>query len=206
MKKVAVAVLLAALFGAIIGIFWHQELQYALPTPVPANYQVVLPDEIIRFDSALISQQHDRPKLLHFFSPDCPCSRFNLAHFESLIKTYGKEIDFYVVIEDEALVEAAKRKIQPDVTIVVDRTQALAKACGVYSTPQAALIRTNNKLYFRGNFNRSRYCTDPNSNFVQMALDSLLSNKAAPFFSELATISYGCEIGTLENSTQPVIQ
>ena len=206
MKKVAVAVLLVALFGAIISIFWYQELQYLLPTPVPANYRVVLPNEIIRYDSTLIPQQHNRPKLLHFFSHDCPCSRFNLAHFESLTKTYGKEVDFYVVIEDEKLVEAARNKIQPGVTIIIDKDQTLAKACGVYSTPQAALIQANNTLYFRGNFNRSRYCTDPNSNFVQMALDSLLSNKAAPFFTELATTSYGCGIGRLENSAQPVIQ
>lgn len=206
MRKVAVAVLLTALFGAVVGIFWYQEIQYVLPTPVPSNYKVVLPNEIIRFDSTLLPQQHDRPKLLHFFSPNCPCSRFNLAHFESLTKTYEKEVDFYVVIEDETLVEDAKKKIQPDVTIVVDKNQTLAKACGVYSTPQAALIQTNNKLYFRGNFNRSRYCTDPNSNFVQMALDSLLDNKTAPFFSELATTSYGCSISKLEDSTQPVIQ
>jgi len=206
MRKVTVAVLLTALFGGVITIFWFQEAQYLLPTRVPADYQVVLPNEIIRFDSILIPGQHERPKLLHFFSPNCPCSRFNLAHFKSLTKTYGKEVDFYVVIEDEGQVEAAKKKIDRDVTIVVDKNQALAKACGVYSTPQAAIIQLDNKLYFRGNFNRSRYCTDPNSNFVQMALDSLLNNKAAPFFSELATRSYGCEIDNEHTSDQPTIR
>lgn len=195
MRKVAVAVLLTALFSGVIGIFWYQEGQYLLPTPVPANYRMVLPNEIIKFDSTLIPQQYDRPKLLHFFSPYCPCSKFNLAHFKSLTKEYQNDVDFYVVIDNEDQVEAAKEKIDSDVTIIIDKDQALAKACGVYSTPQAALIQANNKLYFRGNFNRARYCTDPNSNFVQIALDSLVNNKAVPHFSELATQSYGCEIG-----------
>jgi hypothetical protein len=84
--------------------------------------------------------------------------------------------------------------VEKDIKIVVDKNEKLAKACGVYSTPQAALIQSSNKLYFRGNYNRSRYCVDKNSNFVQMALDSLMASKEPPHFIELATQSYGCSI------------
>lgn len=206
MRKVAVVTVLVTLFCSVIVIFWYQEAQYLLPAPVPATYRVVLPSEIILFDSTLISQKHERPKLLHFFSPNCPCSRFNLPHFKSLTETYGTQVDFYVVIEHEDQIEAAKQKIDSDVVIVVDKHQELAKACGVYSTPQAALIQADNKLYFRGNFNRSRYCTDPGSNFVQMALDSLLQHKSPPFFSELATQSYGCVIPDQQSFPQPNLQ
>jgi hypothetical protein len=66
--------------------------------------------------------------------------------------------------------------------------------CGVYSTPQAVIIDRNQKLYFRGNYNKSRYCTDKSSNFGQMAIDSILKNKAEPHMSELATIAYGCQL------------
>lgn len=200
MRKVLVAVLLTALFCGVVAIFWFQEIQYQLPTPVPSNYQVVLPNAIIKFDSALLPQEHERPKFLHFFNPNCPCSRFNLPHFNALTKTYNQRVDFYVVVEAEHQIEAAKKKIGADVIIVLDKDQALAKACGVYSTPQAALIQSNNKLYFRGNFNKSRYCTDPNSNFAQMAMDSLLQHKPAPYFSELAVQSYGCQIPANETA------
>ena len=203
MKKVALIIILSGILVAIGGIFWYQEMQYLMPTPVPAGYQVIHPEELIQYDTVLLPQQHKKPKLLHFFSPECPCSRFNLKHFQALRKEYGQEIDFYVVVDSEDKVEPAKKLISDGVTIVVDSSKKLAKACGVYSTPQAAIIQTSNRLYFRGNYNRSRYCTNKESNFVQMALDSLVANKRPPLFNELAIQSYGCSIPTSE---APVIQ
>jgi hypothetical protein len=203
MKKIAVIVILSGIFLAIVGIFWFQEIQYLMPTPVPTGYKVVHPEELVRYDSMLIPEQHAKPKLFHFFNPECPCSRFNLKHFQALNKEYGSEIDFYVVVDSEEKVSRAKALISSEVTIVVDQNKKLARACGVYSTPQAAIIQTSNQLYFRGNYNRSRYCTSKESNFVQMALDSLVAEKNPPVFIELATNSYGCSIPSAET---PVIQ
>jgi hypothetical protein len=194
MRIAAVTFILLAVSTGIAFIFWYQELQYLLPTPVPKNYQAVLPNQIIEFDSALIPKQYAKPKLLHFFSPDCPCSRFNLKHFLSLNRKFSKEIDFYVVITKREDITSAQYMTERKIPIVVDKDEKLAKACGVYSTPQAALIQNDNKLYFRGNYNRSRFCTDMNSNFVQMAMDSLIARKDPPHFIELATQSYGCSI------------
>lgn len=194
MKKVTVAFTLIGIFTAIVWLFWYQGMQYLLPTPIPENYQVVFPNEVIRYDTALIPQQYPKPKLLHFFNPDCPCSRFNIKHFQSLEKNYGNNVDFFVVVTGQEKVRSAKRLIGSDIRILVDQHETLAKACGVYSTPQAALIQKTNLLFYRGNYNRSRYCTDKNTNYVEMALDSLVSMKAPPHFSELATRSYGCSI------------
>lgn len=203
MKKVALFIILSGILVAIVGIFWYQEMQYLMPTPVPSGYTVVHPEELIEYDTVLIPQRHEKPKVLHFFNPECPCSRFNLTHFQSLNKEYADEIDFYVVVDSDEKVEPAKKLINSGVTIVVDKGEKLAKACGVYSTPQAAIIQTSNRLYFRGNYNRSRYCTNKESNFVQMALDSLIAKKEPPIFNELATNSYGCSIPTAKN---PVMQ
>jgi thioredoxin-related protein len=200
MRIAALVFLLLVVFSGIAAIFWYQEMQYLLPTPVPENHRVVLPHEVVQFDSVLIPQTNGKPKLLHFFSPDCPCSRFNVKHFLSLNRKYGNAIDFYVVIADKKNVISARNKIEDEVPVIVDTTRELARACGVYSTPQAALIQQNNQLYFRGNYNRSRFCTDKNSNFVQMAMDSLLAGKGPPHFIELATKSYGCSITGEEES------
>lgn len=198
MKKIALIVILSGILISIAAIFWYQEIQYLLPTPVPVGYKVVRPEELIQYDTVLLPQEHKKPKLLHFFSPECPCSRFNLAHFKTLREQYGNEIDFYVVVNSQEKVEPAKSLIDEGVTIVVDTNKKLANACGVYSTPQAAIIQTSNRLYFRGNYNRSRYCTSKESNFVQMALDSLVANKRPPVFNELATSSYGCSLPATE--------
>lgn len=198
MRKFALFLVLSGIVMSIIAIFWYQEAQYLKPTPVPIGYKVVEPETVIRYDSALIPQQHAKPKLFHFFSPECPCSRFNLKHFKSLSRNYNDAIDFYVVVDDEEKVDGAKKLIGREVTIVVDRNKELANACGVYSTPQAAIIETSNKLYFRGNYNQSRYCTNKETNFVQMALDSLVAGRQRPIFNELATTAYGCSIPTNE--------
>jgi hypothetical protein len=200
MRRVGLIFILMCAFAGIAAIFWYQEVQYLLPTPVPKDYRVVLPQDVIQFDSALIAQKNSKPKLLHFFSPDCPCSRFNLKHFLTLNRKYNKTIDFYVVIADKKKVSSAQYMIGHAVPVIIDSNEQLAKACGVYSTPQAALIQYNNQLYFRGNYNRSRFCTNKNSNFVQMAMDSLLAGNEPPHFIELATQSYGCIITEDEES------
>src|SRR6267154_396080 len=102
MKKIAVSLILMSAFLAILALFWYQEMKYLLPTPIPKDYRVVLPDEVIKFDSSLISYHYSKPKLLHFFNPDCPCSRFNLTHFRSLVNNYGQSVDFFVVVESRA--------------------------------------------------------------------------------------------------------
>ncbi|HTJ50299.1 MAG TPA: hypothetical protein VL443_12635 [Cyclobacteriaceae bacterium] len=200
MRVAVVIFILVGVLSAIVGLFWYQEIQYLLPTPIPQDYRVVLPGDVIKYDSILIPQQYSKPKLFHFFNPDCPCSRFNIKHFQSLQKSYSDKVDFFVVVTSQEKVAGAEKLIDKDITIVVDASETLAKACGVYSTPQAALIQSTNQLYFRGNYNRSRYCTDQNSNFVQMALDSLISFRKPPHFNELATHSYGCSIPQKENT------
>src|SRR5688500_1934711 len=127
MRIAAVTFILLAVSTGIAFIFWYQELQYLLPTPVPKNYQVVLPNQIIEFDSALIPKQYAKPKLLHFFSPDCPCSRFNLKHFLSLNRKFSKEIDFYVVITKREDITSAQYMTERKIPIIVDKDEKLAK-------------------------------------------------------------------------------
>jgi hypothetical protein len=195
----AVILILTFIFSAIGYIFWRQEVQYLLPTPLPKDYKAVLPDEVINLDKSLTPSEESRPKLFHFFNPDCPCSRFNLKHFLALKRKFRNEINFYAVVTDQEKVSSAIKMLDEDIPVLVDNEEKLAKACGVYSTPQAAILQKDNKLFFRGNYNRARYCTDKNSNFVQMALDSLVAKRKPPHFSELATDSYGCVLSQTED-------
>ena len=70
----------------------------------------------------------------------------------------------------------------------------VAEAVGVYSTPQAVLVTTKNDLYYRGNYNKSRYCTDKRSNYAEIAITALLGNSPIPEFGPMALKSYGCTI------------
>lgn len=192
MKIILTAVWLALICTGICLLFWHTEWKYNLPTPVPINYHEVPVGTFIPLDE-IKGLKKEKPVLLHFFNPACPCSRFNIEHVRSLIKLYKDRMSIAVVVisDDKSLTERdIQNKFQIDVPIFFNRS--IAGKCGVYSTPQAVIIDDNGKLFYRGNYNRSRYCADEKSNYAQMAIDSLLAKKYHIAFAPVASKSYGC--------------
>jgi hypothetical protein len=193
MRKLAVTIWLLVLLGTIVTFFWYNEWIYKLPTPVPANYQVVERGTTISVP-AKSGCSFDKPVFLHFYNPDCPCSRFNIPHFKSLVKQYSSQIQFVIVPVTHKKITAhdIQQKFDLDVPVLIDTT--LARACGVYSTPQAVILDTTRQLYYRGNYNRSRYCTDKRTEYARMAIDKLLHNNAAVIFDQFALKAYGCQL------------
>jgi hypothetical protein len=169
-------------------LFWKQELKYALPTPVPRAYIPVMLQTSIRLPEAV-----NAPVFLHFFNPECPCSRFNRKYFNQLIYQYKDKIKFKVVIPPYASLEDAKSFFDSDVEVILD-THGWAKACGVYATPQAVIIDEKSQLFYRGNYNRTRYCTDPSTNYAEQALQAFVNKQPLPpsAMDELARRAYGC--------------
>ncbi len=193
MIKIVVVSLLILIGASISFVFWKQELQYVTPTPVPHDYQPVTVNHTVELASLPLKENH-KPIHLHFFNPDCPCSRFNIDQFMSLVRTYNEEIDFYVVVPTQEHQESVNIKFKGIVSVLVDPEQEIAREFGVYSTPQAVLVDTTGKLFYRGNYNRTRYCLDPKTNFAKMAIESIIAGESAPDFHAEATTSYGCEL------------
>jgi hypothetical protein len=192
-KTIAITVLLTA-FTCIGILFWYSEWRYALPTPVPEAYHAVAVGEHIDISSKFTAKKNE-PVFLHFFNPDCPCSRFNVPHFKELVTTYGSQINFAVVVmtkDKDYTEDYIRKKFGLTVPILFDTT--LARDCGVYSTPQAVLLTTDQSLYYRGNYNKSRYCADKKSNYAQIAIDSLLASRQEPVFNTYALTAYGCSL------------
>ena|ERR1700761_4398910 len=192
-KKLIVVIWLGILLVAVGTLFWYNELQYQLPTPIPADYQAVKPGQYIK-EAALLNTAHTKPLFLHFFNPDCPCSRFNIKQFKDLVHLYGPSINFVVVVlnNDKYTVKQIQDKFDLQIPVIFNKP--LAVACGVYSTPQVALLDNDNKLYYRGNYNRSRYCTDEKTSYAKTAINGLLNNHQQLTFSRLALLSYGCKL------------
>ncbi len=194
MKRIFVFAWLVLLFSGILYIFWYNDWKYSLPTPVPHNYHAVLQGTFIDLKGEIPNTAH-KPVFIHFFNPDCPCSRFNIPHFKSLVKQYGNKIRFAVVVLNENYTaKQVQDKYDLDIPILFD--SSIAASCGVYSTPQAVLLDAQHHLYYRGNYNKSRYCTDPGSNYAQMAIDTLLSNDPTPVLDANAFKAYGCQLST----------
>ena len=112
----------------------------------------------------------------------------------SLIKEYGISVNFKIVLVTAK--DYSEKEIQDrfNLNIPVLRDTSLARICGVYSTPQAVIVDSRQRLYYRGNYNRSRYCTDKKTNYAQTALETLLHNKYTSLFDPMAVKAYGCQL------------
>ncbi|HEY6899322.1 MAG TPA: redoxin domain-containing protein [Puia sp.] len=194
MKKSLIFLWLTLVFSGIIAFFWRNEWIYSLPTPVPENYMTVSCGTPIGALRQL--QAGNKPLFLHFFNPSCPCSRFNMPHFRSLVSQYGDSVNFAIVVMSDKTYTVREIQDRFGLNIPVLFDTAIARECGVYSTPQAAIIGPDHKLYYRGNYNKSRYCSDKKSDYARIALEDLLRNRPDKLFSPYALKAYGCQLPT----------
>lgn len=176
---------------AIGVVFWQQDLRYALPTPRPADLRQVPVGTVVELPPALRQWLGDaaaRPLLLHFYNPDCPCSRFNLDHLQLLQARYGTRVQFVEIVESPAVADSGL-----GLPVVADPDGSLAAHFGVYSTPQAVVLDATRRLHYRGNFNATRYCNTPATQFARQALEALL-NGTATVFDPRAETAFGCPL------------
>jgi peroxiredoxin len=190
--------------ASLIGwIFWEHEIKYASPTPLPVNFKNVSVGTTV--DLASLNIPSGKSTVLHFFNPDCPCSKFNMKDFESLSRKYRSEINFYIVLQsdDEDAVADFNERYELDLPVIADVDGAISDRCGIYATPQAVLLNTSSVIYFKGNYNKSRFCTRKETRYVEIALDSLIENKPLPIFvqNEL-TLPYGCALPSDDSSDE----
>jgi hypothetical protein len=195
-SKTILFIFVVASVTILVGwIFWEHELKYANPTPIPNNFVDVAIGEEINLENLGIPLK--RSTLLHFFNPDCPCSKFNMKEFGVLAKRYNGNVNFVVIFQsnDDEQINAFRTKYELDVKIIADTDGRISDVCGIYATPQAVLLNDSSRIYFKGNYNKSRFCTHTQTRFVEIALDNLVANKPLPLFvrNEL-TLPYGCEL------------
>ncbi len=193
MRKMLLMSWLMLLLSAVGALFWYNEWVYHLPTPIPKNYKPISQGKNIKLNGQLAADCTE-PLFLHFFNPDCPCSRFNIENFKSLVRLYGHRVKFVVVVMNNKFYTAKEIQDKFDFDIPVLFDASIAASCGVYSTPQAVLLDPEHKLYYRGNYNSSRYCTDEKTSYAKIAIEGLLHNHEKIIFNQLALRAYGCQL------------
>jgi hypothetical protein len=190
-------------------MFWYQDWRYSFPTPRPEGLLQPPLGTLMAVAQLLpgrAPQDSSRPLLVHFFNPNCPCSRFNVDHIQELNRIYQGRVNFIAVLEEDTTdkLVAGYQKLGLPFQAVVDSSGAIAQALGVYSTPQAAILDPRGALVFRGNYNSSRYCTDPASQYARIALDAFLAHKPPPAMEPAALIAYGCPLPKANTQGQTV--
>lgn len=194
MKAGIYGVIVSLIVAALVHIFWQYEVKYALPTPVPMDLKEVCIGEKVAFEPFIV--QGEKPMLVHFFNPNCPCSRFNIKEFFDLKKVYGGDVDLAIVLESELEEDVAhfKKTYGTDMDVQLDKGGAISDVFGIYSTPQAVILDNDGVIFYKGNYNKARFCTNKDSRFVDEALQNLIAGKPLPVFTEKATIAYGCTL------------
>lgn len=188
-----VALWLLILTLVVFSFFWYNQLVYLLPTPVPASYkQVHTGERIVLPESVAVFSDPSKPLLLHFFNPDCPCSRFNITQFKELVKKYENDVKFVVVLMTDKKYQPKDIQKRFGIAVPVIENNMLAASCGVYSTPQAVVLTETRNLFYRGNYNKSRYCTDEATSYARIALDGVIRHQNNLKFDALALKAYGC--------------
>jgi len=199
MRNLITVTWLSMLFSGIVALFWYNEWVYQLPTPVPEHYKVINTGENIALNR-LSNTDKNKPVFLHFFNPDCPCSRFNISQFKSLVKEYHDRVSFVIVVMNNEKYNEQQIQEKFGFNLPVSFDTSIAARCGVYSTPQAVILNKDHQLYYRGNYNKSRYCTDKKTNYAEIALNGLLEQKGYMSFDRYALKAYGCQLPTCTNN------
>lgn len=181
--KFTVTVLVAfVLFSGVLYMFYQAEIKDSLPTPIPSGFVKK------EFGIKLSDTTNKKLKLIHFFNPNCPCSRFNLKHLEKIVNKYTSDIEILAYSTDSST------SIDFPINIIYDKNGEMAKHYGVYSTPQAVLLNQHGKLIFRGNYNKSRFCGNSKSEFVVQAIENALKQKNTFEIMQKSGKPYGCSI------------
>lgn len=196
MKKLLWFVFFGVCTSVIAATFWQQQLQYSLPTPVPEKLNAVEQFDTVSLDF-LNNSTSTKPYLFHFYNPNCPCSKFNFKEFETLFNENKDKLNFVVVLQTlENDFETAKNKFSQldhhKIIVIHDEDGKIAESFGVYSSPQAVLTDSIGRIFYKGNYNVSRYCTQKKTSFARLAIESISKNKKLPKFGKEATTPYGC--------------
>ena len=179
--KTYLYVILAISILSLIGlIFWEQEYKFAQPTPKPENLKKV---NILNVHFAV---SLDKNTYTRFYNYDGPFSRFNIREFQSIIRKYPSQVRFIAVLQtddnDRNAVNGFKKKYDLGTETLHESKGEIAQALGVYSTPQA-VTQKENTLFYRGNYNKARFCLSGNTRFAEIAYGcELPSNSTKKYF------------------------
>lgn len=206
--KSALLVCLTCLALAFVGgILKYQEDRDALPTPLPAHWNPIPIGNVPKLPASLLQIMNaspQRPVLLNFYNPDCPCSRYNAKHLRSLVWRFGRQVTFIAILQgkDPQRLKEQFEQAGAPMASLVDTNGEIAGACSVISSPQAVLLDCNRRIYFRGNYNQARYCYRKETEFARIAMEALLSGNPCPAFPRSATTAYGCALPAVRR-TEP---
>lgn len=134
--------------------------------------------------------------LVHFWNPDCPCSRFNEIHVKKIMSDYAdKNIQFTIVVSgnDNEIREQRKLLAQKIFThkAVKDIRSDWPMNKGPASSPAVGVIDSDGELVYFGPYSLGARCAPDQGQFVEKILNRLDREKRLRK-KQLNTLAVGC--------------
>ena len=105
-------------------------------------------------------------------------------------------MDFLLVAQTDKDVPNLKSEISNKffnkINIKIDTSGNIAEEFGVYSSPQVVLVDDQGYIFYKGNYNSARYCTNKQTAYASISIEKLLNDRGVPDFTSQATTPYGC--------------
>lgn len=149
---------------------------------------------------ATLTKASDRPSLLVFIHPDCPCSIASMDELARLVTVCGDRVDTHVIIYswpdrqvqvfDSSPWKAAERL--PDVSLHDDRDGVLARQFGVNTSGHVLMYNPAGTLLYSGGITGSRAHSGDNASLA--AVIALVRDHSLHPQSPVSTSVFGCAI------------
>lgn len=157
--------------------FWWFQLRYLQPAGSAISLQV----------DALLQDLPPLPLqsllLVHFYDPDCLCSRFNEAHARTIMQAYSQQgIHFLIAVPDAAVLAEAEQTFGFPAFVSQVPPEQL-------SSPLALVLDADRQPVYLGSYSDKTGCTSDDGRLVENTLDALLAVDARRTPSQ---VSGGC--------------
>ena len=149
-------------------------------------YSVNSIDQWVMFSSDQMSLKNefadDKPTLIHFHDPQCPCSRFVVPDVKNILESYLGEVHIRVLVPDASAIAKASRLFGVEAEIATTQLQPIA-------SPAAWLMATNGQTAYLGPYSDSGICSISDSHQVAALISDLLDGQVLSAGNHLTT---GC--------------
>lgn len=109
---------------------------------------------------------------------------------------YNGKIDFLLIAQTDKEIPNLKDEISSSffnkIEVSIDENGKIAEEFGIYSSPQVVIVDQNGYIFYKGNYNSARYCTNKQTAFAEISINDLLNKRATQTFNKSATVPYGC--------------
>ncbi len=149
-------------------------------------------ESLLQTAKRLLPEDEPRPVVLHFWDPDCACSRFNNRHVRELIATYEPKGFRFMIVprtnsaeQEQALREKAKREFGAVEVVFIQDAQL-----DIPSSPAVLVLNRGLNLTYFGPYSNSAICSARTGRLVEAILDDIVQGREpAP---KVSTLAHGC--------------